>query len=422
MRVFINYLILSLYFFVYVTPQYYVDFFLAFDRVYPQMFIISVINIIAFTHIIKIFNFKEFVSTFKHKKHFLSFFFVVIISTTSLLVTDNFTEGLVALVKLFNLFLAYCFIIIIAFSRSFNIYNYFIIVTVLSLFIESVIINYQVIESVIINGNLLVRSNIFAGFGANINISSFSVLIKSIVPIYLLFNYKNRIIKLISCFLLASSFLTVMLLMSRAAIIALFLVFISILLLSVFANKKKYYFASGLVILSLFISMFSYNIINEKNAYNIIGERFSNVTNPMVDGSVNERLNFYTTSARSIIANPILGIGIGNWKIKSIDLSKDIIKGYRVPYFVHNDFLQTAAEIGILGGLCFVFYILYPFWISFKKTIKHLRFNLDFMIFLIFSVYTVDSMLNFPFDRPINVIYLFFTIILFYKSEKYYLK
>jgi O-antigen ligase len=422
MRVFINYLILSLYFFVYVTPQYYVDFFLAFDRVYPQMFIISVINIIAFTHIIKIFNFKEFVSTFKHKKHFLSFFFVVIISTTSLLVTDNFTEGLVALVKLFNLFLAYCFIIIIAFSRNFNIYNYFIIVTVLSLFIESVIINYQVIESVIINGNLLGRSNIYAGFGANINISSFSVLIKSIVPIYLLFNYKNRIIKLISCFLLASSFLTVMLLMSRAAIIALFLVFISILLLSVFANKKKYYFASGLVILSLFISMFSYNIINEKNAYNIIGERFSNVTNPMVDGSVNERLSFYTTSARSIIANPILGIGIGNWKIKSIDLSKDIIKGYRVPYFVHNDFLQTAAEIGILGGLCFVFYILYPFWISFKKTIKHLRFNLDFMIFLIFSVYTVDSMLNFPFDRPINVIYLFFTIILFYKSEKYYLK
>ena len=170
------------------------------------------------------------------------------------------------------------------------------------------------------------------------------------------------------------------------------------------------------------ISTFSYNLINEKNAYNIIGERFSNVTNPSADGSVNERLNFYTTSVKSIIDKPILGIGLGNWKIKSIDLSKDIIKGYRVPYFVHNDFLQTAAEIGILGGLCFVFYILYPFWISFKKTIKHLRFNLDFMIFLIFSVYTVDSMLNFPFDRPINVIYLFFTIILFYKSEKYYLK
>ncbi|MBT5771203.1 MAG: O-antigen ligase family protein [Flavobacteriaceae bacterium] len=309
-----------------------------------------------------------------------------------------------------------------AFNKKFNIYNYFIVATIISLFIESVIINFQVIESVVINGNLLGRSNSYSGFGANINISSFSVLIKSIVPVYLLFNYKNRLIKLISCFLLVSSSLSVMLLMSRAAIIALFLVFISIILLSVFANKKKYYFANGLLILSLSISIFSYNLINEKNAYNIIGERFSNVTNPTVDGSVNERLNFYTTSVQSIIENPLLGIGFGNWKIKSIDLSKDIISSYRVPYFVHNDFLQITAETGIIGGLCFIFFIMFPFWISFKRTIKHKLFNLDFMIFLIFLVYIIDSMLNFPFERPINLIYLFFTIVLFYQSEKYYLK
>ncbi len=386
------------------------------------MFAISIINIIAFTHIIKIFNFQEFVSTFKHKKHFLSFFLVVIFSIISLIVADFFAEGLVSLVKLVNLFLAFCFITIIAFNRSFNIYNYFIVVTIISLFIESVMINFQVIESVIINGNLLGRSNTYSGFGANINISSFSVLIKSVVPIFLLFNYKNTLIKLMSCFLLASSFLTVLLLMSRAAIISLFLVLMSILFLTVFANKKRYYFTNVLIALSLSISMFSYNLINEKNASNIISERFSNVTNPTVDGSVNERLNFFNASLKSIIENPILGIGYGNWKIKSVDLNKDIIKSYRVPYFVHNDFLQMLAEIGIIGGFCFIFYILYPFWISLKKTIKHLQFNLDFMIFLIFLIYIIDSMLNFPFHRPINLFYLFFAIILFYKSEKYYLK
>ena len=422
MRVFVNYLILTLYFYVYITPQYIANFFLSFDRVYPQMFAISIINIIAFIHIIKIFNFQVIASTFKHKNHFLSFFLVVVFSIISLIAADFLAEGLVSLVKLVNLFLAFCFITIIAFNRNFNIYNYFIVVTIISLFIESVVINFQVIESVIINGNLLGRSNTYSGFGANINISSFSVLIKSVVPIYLLFNYKNTLIKLISCFLLTSSFLTVLLLMSRAAIISLFLVLISILLLTIFANRKKYYFTNGLIILSLSISIVSYNLINEKNASNIISERFSNVTNPTVDGSVNERLNFFNASVKSIINNPILGIGYGNWKIKSVDLNKDIIKSYRVPYFVHNDFLQMLAEIGIVGGLCFVFYILYPFWISFKKTMKHLQFNLDFMIFLIFLVYIIDSMLNFPFDRPINLIYLFFAIILFYKSEKYYLK
>jgi O-antigen ligase len=207
--------------------------------------------------------------------------------------------------------------------------------------------------------------------------------------------------------------------MSRAAIIALSLVFISIILLSVFANKKKYFFANGLVIFSLVISIFSYNLINEKNAYNIIGERFSNVTNPIADGSVKERLNFYTTSAKSIIDNPILGIGLGNWKIKSIDLSKDIIESYRVPYFAHNDFLQFLAEIGIVGGICFMFYIFYPFFISFLRSLKSRSFNLDFLIFLIFMIYIVDSMLNFPVDRPMNYIYLCFTISLFYQSKKY---
>ena len=129
------------------------------------------------------------------------------------------------------------------------------------------------------------------------------------------------------------------------------------------------------------MSIFSYNVINEKNAYSILTERFSNVTNPIVDESVNERLNFYTTAIQSIGDNPLLGIGIGNWKIKSIDLSKEIIISYRVPYFVHNDFLQYLAEIGIIGGLCFMFYIFYPIFISFLRSLKSRSFNLDFMIF-----------------------------------------
>ena len=152
------------------------------------------------------------------------------------------------------------------------------------------------------------------------------------------------------------------------------------------------------------MSIFSFNIINEKNAYNVLTDRFSNVTNPTVDESVNERLNFYTTAVKSLADNPLLGIGIGNWKIKSIDLSKDVIISYRVPFFVHNDFLQFFAEIGILGGLCFMFYILYPFYISFLRSLKSRSFNVEFMIFLIFLIYVVDSMLNFPIERPMNQI------------------
>ena len=83
------------------------------------------------------------------------------------------------------------------------------------------------------------------------------------------------------------------------------------------------------------------------------------------------------------------------------------------------DFLQFLAEIGILGGLCFIFYIFYPILISLFRSLKSRNFNIDFLIFLIFLIYIVDSMLNFPIERPINYIYLCFTIALFYQSKKY---
>jgi len=40
---------------------------------------------------------------------------------------------------------------------------------------------------------------------------------------------------------------------------------------------------------------------------------------------------------------------------------------------------------------------------------------LNFLIFLIFGVYVVDSMLNFPMDRAVTFIYLIFSIALFYQ-------
>lgn len=419
MRIFISYLILSLYFFIYIVPSYIGDILLAYDKVFPQMFIISILNVLSFIYIYREFNFKEYISNFEYKNHYLSYLLVIVISTISLLVAENFVEGVVSLIKILNLFVAFSIIVIISSSKNLKFFNYFIIATLLSLFLESVLINLRVIDSVIINGNLLERSNAFAGFGANVNISSFSILIKTVVPFFLIFNYKNYLIRALSLFFIFSSFLSIFLLMSRAAVIALCLVFISILILVIISKSRKYYSKYSLIIIILLMSIFSFNIINEKNAYNVLADRFSNVTNPTVDESVNERLNFYTTAVKSLAEKPLLGIGIGNWKIKSIDLSKDVIISYRVPFFVHNDFLQFFAEIGILGGLCFMFYILYPFYISFLRSLKSRSFNVEFMIFLIFLIYVVDSMLNFPIERPMNYIYLCFTIALFYQSNKY---
>ena len=67
------------------------------------------------------------------------------------------------------------------------------------------------------------------------------------------------------------------------------------------------------------------------------------------DTSINQRLAFYSQALNHISENPIFGTGIGNWKIKSIDTNKENIIGYQVPYHVHNDFLEIATEIGLIG-------------------------------------------------------------------------
>ena len=74
------------------------------------------------------------------------------------------------------------------------------------------------------------------------------------------------------------------------------------------------------------------------------------------------------------------------------------------------------AELGLFGGISYLYFIFFPFIFSLKKALKSVNrsFSKYFLVFLIFGVYIIDSMLNFPIDRPVNVIYLIFTIALFY--------
>ena len=50
-------------------------------------------------------------------------------------------------------------------------------------------------------------------------------------------------------------------------------------------------------------------------------------------------------------SNPVFGVGLGNWKLKSIEYDAKDILGYVVPYHAHSDFIQLGAELGIIGFL-----------------------------------------------------------------------
>ena len=279
---------------------------------------------------------------------------------------------------------------------------------------ESLFINYLYYDSVIINGQLLERGNEFNGLGANINISSFSLAMKIPIILYAFFNYNSRLLKAISFILISSSVLTILLLQSRGALLAIGFVLSCLFIISLIQKNRKYIKHFLGVLVMVICSFGVYQQFNEKNTSDMIVERFSTITDPGSDASVKERLNFYSTALESISQKPFLGIGIGNWKITSIKYSRDIISEYRVPYFAHNDFLQVTAEIGIIGGILYIFFILYPVLISLFKTLENKIFDHYFLIYLNLTVYSIDSMLNFPMDRPMTIIFLFFIFSLFY--------
>ena len=409
--------LLGLYFFVYVTPQHIPNVYYVYDRVTIQIFLFSILNTVVFSLLVKNSKLNSLITLFKSNYHLISFALVIIISFISLLVAENKTEGVLVISYFLTLFMSFILIVILSQHSKLNFLKLFLYFSVIGIILESTRTNWLIFDNVINNGKILERTLEYRGFTGNINISSFSLAIKLPVLIYLVFTVQNKLSKSFFLIVLSSSLLAILLLFSRAAIIALIIVFISLMLLVVINRSRLYVTNFLLICLASSFSFFSYDFINEKNTSDLIVERFSTVTNPGADESVNERLNFYKIAINDIKTYPVLGVGIGNWKLTSIQRANKFLDGYRVPFRVHNDFLEVAAEIGIIGGLLFAYFIFFPFISSLVKTLRSNKFEIGFLIFLIVGVYIIDSLLNFPMHRPVIISYLLFTFALFYNIK-----
>jgi O-antigen ligase len=284
---------------------------------------------------------------------------------------------------------------------------------VVALIAETYVINSKVFQSVILNGDLLTRSMDFRGFTGNINISSFSILIKLPALIYLIYKEKKHLYLFLLNLLLISSLVSILVLFSRAGIIGLILVVVISLLYYLVKEKRKVVVQTILVSLSVCLSYLTYNFLNEKNTFDLIEERFSTFAQPS-NQSVSERVTFYRIALEDIKNYPLTGIGVGSWKLLSIQRTNEILGGYKIPYVVHNDFLEIGAELGVLSLFSYLFFIFFPFIILLKRSINFKNNNLPFLVLTCLSIYILDSLINFPMHRVVSSINLYFILALFY--------
>lgn len=116
------------------------------------------------------------------------------------------------------------------------------------------------------------------------------------------------------------------------------------------------------------------------------------------------RLTYYKIALDDFKKSPIVGVGLGNWKLGNKDLyySQSNRDRFFYPLRVHNDFLQILAETGIIG---FIPYVLLFIILSggvlllfFKNQDSEKRWTF-LILALALMAYGLDASINFPLER-----------------------
>lgn len=261
------------------------------------------------------------------------------------------------------------------------------------------------------------------GIFSNRNITSAIYLIQLPFLIYLFSEIKNKFFK------------------AMLFIISILVVYIIFLL----ASRTAYVIILGLIIINLIILLISKQNINQfKNSflvkftiiiiigfiitYTMIGDQ--NNSNPVnriqtidfQEESTNTRLRYYSYGINDFIKNPLIGYGLGNFKIISIDRDKENINSYTIPYTMHNDFLEVAVELGIIGLLIFSFVFLFPIYLFYKQLKIGEPNTISVIILSCFIVYFIDANLNFPFTRITSLVYLasIVNLMIYYYNQSFH--
>lgn len=383
------------------------------DRMSTQFFLLSVTNFIAILSIPFVFRFNKFNLKQLYKNPLIiSYSGIILFALLSIFKSINVVESFVVLNQLFVFFL--CLVILIFLSNQKLIKKktvlwiiFFSLVTDISF---SLFPFYELWTNDL-NYSYRYVTN-FVGLAGNRNILALSILFRIPLIIYLAFLVKNKIIKSVFSFILILAFFNIYVLSSRAALLGIILLIF--LLLALLFFKRKVVLSTHLKGLAVFFFLpiilsyiISVNVISNSDRARVDSRVASIVSSS--DESINSRLRYWSHATDFISKNPLLGAGIGNWKIYSIKYDAPYIKSYIVPYNAHNDILEFTAETGLIGGLFFISFFILIFLKILKTIIIH-KYDYDpILAFVLLSsllIYFIDLNLNFPSSRPLNLYFL----------------
>lgn len=383
---------------------------LAFDSNAPKFYTFAILNLITAVLLF-------FIKDFREKSQILFGFFtnkigivysvIILFSVLSFTKVINVEEAILHFFKVFTAFSAAWMVSALVIYNPKAVTSLAVAMTVL-LFYDSL----KTFEGV---------SKIIKGTGtdgdikssySNKNILSSAIFIKIPFAIWL-FYFKKKTLRILGGIGIVFGTLSVFFMSTRAFYIATFIVLFVLVvyaLLNYFLLKRKRTatnVGTHVLFVALAFGVFSFvqgvmypKAVRENTSFTARLATIADEENI----SNNLRKTAWTTTITEMIPNdPILGVGIGNWKVRYLEYENSHSPHYIYMYKVHNDFLELTSETGIISGLAFLSIFLLMAYYFLRATYKNKNEEQEKWLFLpllgLFS-YSFDAFFNFPQDRP----------------------
>jgi O-antigen ligase len=239
-----------------------------------------------------------------------------------------------------------------------------------------------------------------------------SILVLSLPFLFYVYQSANKLWKILVLFLLVLILCSLLLIQSKAVLLGLFLMSVSIILFAFRGNSKI--ILSSIVIIGMITSML---FIASPKVFKHFSQEIDQIVkkkeridkNRIVENDGRVALDIKTIDM--IKDNLLLGVGPGNWRkeLPKYGLKNTIgQKGDRFVQRPHSDFLWFFAEGGILSGILYIllFVIILRDALFFYLNMKDEKRYFFLILFSTILGYIVISLFDFPSERPTHNLFL----------------
>ena len=397
-----------------------------YSRAEPQWLYLSILNLAVLGYL---FYTKTFIVNVPKKLNLVNLIPILssvflILSAISLVKVINFFEGIITLSRYVIIFISAVNLYFLLNKKTYLLYFIFSMVSILLLL--QILNAFDFLKS---NYLTMSFSNLIGSMKfnhSNKNIFSSVIFLKLPLILYCIIN-SNGWKKTFHYFSFALALMMLYILSTRALVLGSFIAFGFYFIFSFKFSITK--IVTNLSVLGIMVGCFLVALVIIKNGKLIDGDNVldRNKEISTQDYSFQLRLNFWKSSFEEMKENPMLGCGVGNWKIKSQKYEYKWKPEKSNAIHMHNDYLEVPAESGILSGLVYLSLFIIIALINLSTMIKTTDKDKKLLILIIltaFIAYGVDSFFNFPLSRPtpliVFILIIALTMILNCEDDKTY--